>query len=78
MARPACQSANRALGLTDWYRDGPLAKYVAVEARNLAPLPGKVVFSVGASVVVSGMTAWQVLFEHSRASLTSTRKSPRN
>ena len=26
-------------GLTDWYRDGTLAEYVAVEARNLAPKP---------------------------------------
>ena len=32
----------RVLGLTDWYRDGTLAEYVAVEARNLAPLPGDV------------------------------------
>src|SRR5438270_370687 len=30
----------RVVGLTDWYRDGTLAEYVAVEARNLAPLPG--------------------------------------
>src|SRR5215471_9499382 len=30
----------RVFGLTDWYRDGTLAEYVAVEARNLAPLPG--------------------------------------
>ncbi|HWE16917.1 MAG TPA: alcohol dehydrogenase catalytic domain-containing protein, partial [Hyphomicrobiaceae bacterium] len=27
----------RVFGLTDWYRDGTLAEYVAVEARNLAP-----------------------------------------
>src|SRR5262245_15802565 len=30
----------RVFGLTDWYRDGTLAESVAVEARNLAPLPG--------------------------------------
>ena len=28
----------RVFGLTDWHRDGTLAEYVAVEARNLAPL----------------------------------------
>src|SRR5437764_15038094 len=39
----------RVFGLTDWYRDGTLAEYVAVEARNLAPLPGDVDFSVGAT-----------------------------
>ena len=32
----------RVLGLADWYRDGTLAEYVAIEARNLAPLPGDV------------------------------------
>jgi NADPH:quinone reductase-like Zn-dependent oxidoreductase len=54
----------RVFGLTDWYRDGTLAEYVAVEARNLAPLPGDVDFNVGASLPISGLTAWQGLFEH--------------
>src|SRR5207249_5390471 len=53
-------------GLTDWYRDGPLAGYAAVEARNLAPLPGDVAFTGGASLPISGLTAWQGLFEHGR------------
>ncbi|WP_424626815.1 NADP-dependent oxidoreductase [Bradyrhizobium sp. SYSU BS000235] len=56
----------RVFGLTDWTRDGTLAEYVAVEARNLAPLPGDVDFTVGASVVMSGLTAWQGLFQHGR------------
>jgi len=54
----------RVFGLTDWYRDGTLAEYVAVEARNLAPLPGDVDFTVGASLPISGLTAWQGLFEY--------------
>ncbi len=56
----------RVFGLTDWYRDGTLAEYVAVEARNLAPLPGDADFTVGASLPISGLTAWQGLFEHGR------------
>jgi NADPH:quinone reductase-like Zn-dependent oxidoreductase len=52
----------RVFGLTDWYRDGTLAEYVAVEARNLAPLPGDVDFTVGASLPMPGLTAWQGLF----------------
>src|SRR5690349_22715686 len=32
----------RVFGIADWYRDGTLAEYVAIEARNLAPLPGDV------------------------------------
>src|SRR6516225_4053056 len=56
----------RVFGLTDWYRDGTLAEHVAVEARSLAPLPGEVDFRVGASLPISGLTAWQGLFEHGR------------
>jgi NADPH:quinone reductase-like Zn-dependent oxidoreductase len=56
----------RVFGLADWYRDGTLAGYVAIEARNLAPLPGDVDFTVGASLPISGLTAWQGLFEHGR------------
>jgi NADPH:quinone reductase-like Zn-dependent oxidoreductase len=56
----------RVFGLTDWTRDGTLAEYVAVEARNLAPLPGGVDFAVGASLPISGLTAWQGLFVHGR------------
>src|SRR3954449_11726421 len=53
----------RVFGLTDWHRDGTLAEYVAVEARNLAPLPGDVDLTAGASLPISGLTAWQGLFQ---------------
>ena len=56
----------RVFGLADWTRDGTLAEYAAVEARNLAPLPGDVDFTVAASLPISGLTAWQGLFVHGR------------
>jgi NADPH:quinone reductase-like Zn-dependent oxidoreductase len=56
----------RVFGVTDWYRDGTLAEYVAVEARNLAPLPGDVDFTAAASLPISGLTAWQGLLDHGR------------
>ena len=56
----------RVLGLTDSYRAGGLAEYVAIEARNLAPLPGDVDFTVAASLPMPGLTAWQGLFDHGR------------
>src|ERR1700748_740351 len=56
----------RVFGIADWHRDGTLAEYVAIEARNLAPLPGDVDFTVGASLPISGLTAWQGLFQHGR------------
>ncbi|MFG2356467.1 NADP-dependent oxidoreductase [Streptomyces sp. NPDC048521] len=56
----------RVFGLTDWARDGSLAEYVAVEARNLAALPADVDHTVAAALPVSGLTAWQGLFDHAR------------
>ncbi|QHS50429.1 NADP-dependent oxidoreductase [Edaphobacter sp. 12200R-103] len=56
----------RVFGLTDWYRDGALAEYVAVEGHYLTPLPGDVEFTTGAALVMPGLTAWQGLFEHGR------------
>jgi NADPH:quinone reductase-like Zn-dependent oxidoreductase len=54
----------RVFGLADWTRDGSLAEYTAVEARNLAPLPADVDHTVAAALPISGLTAWQGLFDH--------------
>ncbi len=54
----------RVFGLADWHRDGTLAEYVAIESRNLAPLPDDLEFAVGASLPISALTAWQGLFRH--------------
>ncbi|HEY4198910.1 MAG TPA: NADP-dependent oxidoreductase [Mucilaginibacter sp.] len=54
----------RVFGLQDWYRNGSLAEYVAIEARNLAPLPDDVDFNDGNALVMPGLTAWQALFDH--------------
>src|SRR3954470_3697291 len=51
----------RVFGLTDWHRDGTLAEYVPAEARTPAPLPGDVDSAGGASLPISGLTAWQGL-----------------
>src|SRR3954452_16880664 len=56
----------RVFGLSDPYRGGTLAEFVAGEAANLAPLPGDVDFTVAASVAMPGLTAWQGLFQHGR------------
>ena len=54
----------RVFGLTDWARNGTLAEYVAVEARNLAPLSADIDHAVAAALPISGLTAWQGLFGH--------------
>jgi NADPH:quinone reductase-like Zn-dependent oxidoreductase len=51
-------------GLTDWYRDGSLAEYVAVEGRNLAPKPASLDHVRAAALPMPGLTAWQALFVH--------------
>jgi len=54
----------RVFGLTDWRRNGSLADYAAVEARNLAPLPADVDHIAAAALPMPGLTAWQALFDH--------------
>ncbi|HEY5386128.1 MAG TPA: hypothetical protein VIJ56_12905 [Acidimicrobiales bacterium] len=53
-------------GLCDWTRNGSLAEYSAVEARNLAPLPADIDHTVAAALPISGLTAWQALIDHAR------------
>ncbi|MFE1991383.1 NADP-dependent oxidoreductase [Streptomyces parvulus] len=54
----------RVFGLTDWARNGSLAEYTAVEARNLAPLPADVDHVTAAALPISGLTSYQALFDH--------------
>src|SRR4051812_43447701 len=56
----------RVFGTLDWARDGSVAEYAAVEARNLAPLPADIDHVTAASLPISGLTAWQALFDHGR------------
>ena len=51
-------------GLTDWYRDGAAAEFVAVEARNLARKPVRCTSIEAASLPLAALTAWQALFDH--------------
>jgi NADPH:quinone reductase-like Zn-dependent oxidoreductase len=51
-------------GLTDWYRNGAAADYLAVEARDVAPMPATSSFVEAAAIPLAGLTAWQGLFDH--------------
>ncbi len=59
-------------GLTDWYRDGAAAEYVAVEARNLAPKPARLSHREAAAIPMAGLTAVQALFDHGRLAAGQT------
>ena len=62
----------RVFGLADWARNGSLAEYTAVEARNLAPLPADIDHTVAAALPISGLSAWQGLFDHGRLAAGQT------
>src|SRR4029078_3699197 len=51
-------------GLTDWYRDGSLAEFVALEARNLTLKPASLSHVEAAEFPMAALTAWQALFVH--------------
>src|SRR3954451_18006159 len=53
-------------GLTDWYRDGAAAGYVAVEARNVARKPSTLSHVEAATLPLAGLTALQGLHDHGR------------
>jgi NADPH:quinone reductase-like Zn-dependent oxidoreductase len=59
-------------GLTDWYRDGAAAEYLAVEARNLAPKPATLNHREAAAIPMAGLTAVQALFDHGRLAAGQT------
>jgi NADPH:quinone reductase-like Zn-dependent oxidoreductase len=62
----------RVFGYTDPTRNGTLAEYVAVEARNLAPLSAGIDHIVAAALPISGLTAWQGLFDHGQLATGQT------
>lgn len=53
-------------GLTDFLRDGAAAEYVAVRAADLAPKPRRLDHAGAAAAPLSGLTAWQALFDHAQ------------
>jgi len=62
----------RVFGVTDWARNGTLAEFVAVEARNLAPLSAEIDHVIAAALPISGLTAWQGLFTHGQLTAGQT------
>lgn len=55
-------------GLLNFWRDGAAAEYVAVRAADMAPKPKSLDHVHAATVPLSGLTAWQALFDHAHLS----------
>jgi len=51
-------------GLADFPRDGAAAEFAAVRAANLALKPRSISHAQAAALPITGLTAWQALFEH--------------
>ena len=55
-------------GLLNFWRDGGAAEYVAIEAANIALKPFTIDHVSAASLPLSGLTAWQALFDYGNLS----------
>jgi NADPH:quinone reductase-like Zn-dependent oxidoreductase len=60
------QVGDAVYGLTDFFRDGGAAEYVAVRATELAPKPHSLDHASAAATPLSALTAWQALFDHAQ------------
>ena len=65
-------AGDEVFGLLDFWRDGAAAEYVAARATDLAPKPGSLSFNYAAAVPLSGLTAWQCLFDYAKLSRGDT------
>ena len=59
----------RVFGLVNWAHNGSLAEYVALETRDLAPLPADADHAMAAALPISGLTAWRDRAQARRACL---------
>lgn len=59
---------NAVYGLLNFWRDGAAAEYVAVRAADMPPKPKSLDHLHAAAVPLSGLTAWQALFDHAKLS----------
>lgn len=54
----------RIYGMNDWYDQGALTEYCVAKASSIAPTPIRLTPTHAATVPISGLTAWQGLFDH--------------
>jgi NADPH:quinone reductase-like Zn-dependent oxidoreductase len=57
------KNGDRVYGLTDFFRDGAAAEFIAVKSSSLALMPAALDFDKAAAIPLAGLTAWQALFD---------------
>ena len=60
------EEGQEVFGMNDWFADGALAEYCCAPFFAVAPKPRSLTHAEAASVPISGLTAWQGLFDHAR------------
>jgi NADPH:quinone reductase-like Zn-dependent oxidoreductase len=53
-------------GLNSWFKDGAAAEYCVTTPEEIAPKPESIDHVQAAVVPISGLTAWQALFDHGK------------
>jgi NADPH:quinone reductase-like Zn-dependent oxidoreductase len=53
-------------GMNDWFADGATAEFCITQPANIASKPVTLTHIEAASIPISGLTAWQGLFEHAK------------
>jgi NADPH:quinone reductase-like Zn-dependent oxidoreductase len=53
-------------GMNDWFSDGAAAEYCVATPAGIAPKPAAIDHLHAAAVPISGLTAWQALFERGK------------
>lgn len=66
------QKGDPVYGLNSWFCEGAAAEYCLTTATEIAPKPRTLSHAEAAAVPISGLTAWQALFD--RGQLTSGQK----
>src|ERR1700753_4293798 len=57
------KKGDRVYALTDFFRDGAAAEFIAVKSASLALMPEVLDFDKAAAILLAGLTAWQALFD---------------
>lgn len=62
------KAGDEVYGLLDFWRNGGAAEYVAIDASGITLKPATIDHVSAASLPLSGLTAWQALFDHGKLS----------
>jgi len=58
------KKGDEVFGLNNWFRDGAAAEYCITTPSEIAPKPTTIDHVQAAVIPISGLTAWQALFDH--------------